>query len=224
MVFAAGFGTRMGALTARRPKPLIEVAGRPLLDHALALAEGQGLRRIVVNAHYLAGQVVAHLSGRPGVRVVVEAPDILDTGGGLLNARAQLGAGPVFTLNADAVWSGPNPLATLRAAWRPERMDALLLLVPPARAAGHAGPGDFVLAPDGRLSRGAGLVYSGLQIVDPAPLDAIRARVFSLNLLWDQLIAEGRLFGAVHPGGWCDVGRPESIPLAEALLARGQDV
>jgi MurNAc alpha-1-phosphate uridylyltransferase len=224
MIFAAGFGTRMGALTARRPKPLVEVAGRTLLDHALALAEGQGIARIAVNAHYHAEQIAAHLARRPGVTVLTEAPEILDTGGGLAAALPALGEGPVFTLNSDAVWTGPNPLAALRAAWDPGRMDALLLLVPPDRARGHSGAGDFRLAADGRLSRGGGLVYSGAQIVNPSRLAEIPDRVFSLNRLWDRLIAEGRLYGVVHEGGWCDVGRPEAIPLAEALLEEAEDV
>ena len=222
MIFAAGFGTRMGALAADRPKPLIEVAGRALLDHALALAEGQGLARVVVNAHYRAEQVAAHLAGRD-VTVVVEAPEILETGGGLRNALPHLGAGPglkpVYTLNSDAVWTGPNPLATLAAAWDPGVMDALLLLVPPDRATGHTGPGDFITDKAGRLSRGPGLVYTGTQIINPARLEGMPEGPFSFNLLWDRLIAERRLFGTLHPGGWCDVGRPESIPLAEALLA-----
>lgn len=224
MVFAAGFGTRMGALTKARPKPLIEVAGRPLLDHALALAEGQGIARTVVNAHYLAGQILDHLAARPGVTVLVESPDILDTGGGLRAALPHLGAGPVFTLNSDAVWTGPNPLATLRAAWDPARMDALVLLLPRDMAKGHTGAGDFLMAADGSLRRGPGLVYSGAQIVDPARLAGIGDEVFSLNRLWDALIPEARLHGVVHPGGWCDVGRPESLPLAEALLAEAAGV
>jgi MurNAc alpha-1-phosphate uridylyltransferase len=224
MVFAAGFGTRMGALTATRPKPLIEVAGRPLLDHALALAAGQDLDRIVVNAHYHAGQIEGHLAARPGIVVSVEHPEILDTGGGLRAALPLLGPGPVFTLNSDAVWTGPNPLTTLRAAWDPARMDALLLLLPRERATGHAGAGDFVGSGTGALTRGPGLVYTGAQIVNPSRLDAIADRVFSLNRLWDALIPEGRLHGVIHPGGWCDVGRPASIQLAEALLAEAEDV
>lgn len=216
MVFAAGFGTRMGRLTADRPKPLIPVAGRALIDHALALAEGQGLR-IVVNAHYRAGQIEAHLADRD-VTVLTETPEILDTGGGLRAALPALGQGPVFTLNSDAVWTGPNPLSTLRAAWDPARMDALLLLLPPERARGHKGAGDFRRDPDGALTRGPGLVYSGAQIVNPARLAQIPDRVFSLNRLWDILAAEGRLHGALHDGGWCDVGQPDSIALAENLL------
>ncbi len=224
MIFAAGFGTRMGALTAERPKPLIEVGGRALIDHALALAEGQGIERTAVNAHYMARQIAAHLDRRPGVSVLTEVPEILDTGGGLAAALPVLGEGPVFTLNSDAVWTGPNPLAELRAGWDPGRMDALLLLVPPEGARGHGGAGDFHLAADGRLSRGAGLIYSGAQIVNSDRLAEIPKRVFSLNRLWDRLAAEGRLHGTVHGGGWCDVGRPEAIPMAEAMLREAEDV
>lgn len=218
MLFAAGFGTRMKELTRTRPKPLIEVAGRSLLDRALDLADAARIPRRVVNAHYLANQIVAHLNGG-SAQVTVETPEILDTGGGLRAALPLLGAGPVFTLNTDAVWTGPNPLAALRAAWDPARMDALLLLVPAGRAHGHSGAGDFTLDPDGRIARGPGYVYSGAQILDPDGLATIAETVFSLNRLWDRIGAEGRLYGVVHRGGWCDVGRPEGIAEAEAMLA-----
>ena len=219
MLFAAGFGTRMGALVADRPKPLIKVGGRCLLDHALAQAEHAGVTRIVVNAHYLAGQVQAHLAGRDGVRVVVEDP-ILETGGGLRAAVPLLGPGPVFTLNSDAVWMGPPALETLRAAWDPDRMEALLLVVPAARALGHPGR-DFVPGPDGRLTRGAGWAYTGAQIVNPARLAQVEGDVFSLNRLWDMAAEQGRLFGVEHPGMWADVGRPETIAQAEKMLEQG---
>lgn len=217
LAYAAGFGTRMGALTADRPKPLIEVAGRTLLDHALALSEGLGLHRLV-NSHYLAAQIDAHLAGRD-IRVIHE-PEILETGGGLKNALPLLGPGPVFTLNTDAAWTGANPLATLAAAWDGARMDALLLLVPRESATGHGGQGDFVLDAQGRLSRGPGAVYTGAQIIRAGRAAEIAEAKFSTNLLWDRIAAEGRLFGVLHPGGWCDVGRPEAIPLAEAMLAQ----
>ena len=216
MLFAAGFGTRMRPLTDTRPKPLIEVAGRALLDHALALADAAGAPRIVVNAHYRAGQIAAHLAARPDVAVSVETPEILDTGGGLRQAAPLLGADTVWTLNTDAVWTGPNPLATLAAAWDPARMDALLLLVPRARAAGRAGPGDFV-SDGGRLSRGDAGVYTGAQIVRMAAV-AGPPGAFSLNRVWDAAIARGRLWGVLHPGGWCDVGHPGGIAEAEAML------
>ncbi|MFT3687990.1 nucleotidyltransferase family protein [Paenirhodobacter sp.] len=216
MLFAAGFGTRMGALTRTRPKPLVEVAGRPLIDHALNLAQGAGIRRIVANTHYLGDQIAAHLAGRD-VAISDETDRILDTGGGLRKALPLLGPGPVFTLNTDAVWTGPNVLSALRDAWRPG-MAALLALIPAERATGHAGPGDFTLAPDGRIARGPGHIYTGAQIIDPSGLSGIPEDVFSLNLLWDRLLPGGQVFGLVHTGGWCDVGRAETIPLAEAML------
>lgn len=221
MLFAAGFGTRMGALTADLPKPLIKVAGRPLIDHALSLASDIPTR--VVNAHYNFEKIQYHLAGT-SVCVVVETPEILETGGGLRAALPQLGSGPVFTLNTDSVWTGPNPLTTLRDAWDPDQMDALLLLVPTARALGHEGPGDFALGPDRRIVRGPGHVYSGAQILKTGELSQIEQSAFSLNVLWDQMARAGRLFAAVHRGGWCDVGRPEGIATAEAMLASPPDL
>lgn len=217
MLFAAGLGTRMGALTRTRPKPLIEVAGRSLLDHALALAEGAGIARVVANSHYFPDQITAHLAGR-NVAISDERDALLETGGGLRKALPLLGPGPVLTLNTDAVWTGPNVLAALRAAWRPG-MGALLALVPHERATGHSGTGDFARDAAGRITRPGPFVYTGAQVIDPVGLAEIGEDKFSLNVLWNRMIAEGRVFGLIHPGGWCDVGRPESIPLAEALLA-----
>lgn len=216
MLFAAGFGTRMGALTRDRPKPLIEVAGKPLLDHALALT-AQVPRR-VVNAHYHADQIQRHLRDT-GVAVSVEEPEILDTGGGLRNALPLLGPGPVYTLNTDAIWAGPNPLDLLAGQWDPDRMDALLLCVPLSQAVGRKGGGDFALQPDGQLSRGGDLVYTGAQIVKTDRLNRAGGKAFSLNVLWNEMAGEERLFGTAYPGRWCDVGHPEGITLAEAMLA-----
>lgn len=217
MLFAAGRGTRMGALTAGRPKPLIEVGGRALIDHALTLAEAAGIARLVVNLHYLGDQIAAHLARRPGIALSREA-ELLDTGGGLRAALPLLGPGPVFTLNSDAVWTGANPLEELRAAWDGARMGALLLLAPASAVRGRQGPGDFALAPDGRITRGGDHVYLGAQILRPEGLAAIPDRVFSLNRLWDGMIAEGTAFGTVHAGGWCDVGHPAGLAEAEAML------
>jgi MurNAc alpha-1-phosphate uridylyltransferase len=217
MLFAAGFGTRMGALTARCPKPLIPVAGRPLLDHALDLT--QGIPRRVVNAHYLAPRIAEHLAGRD-VTVMVEEPQILDTGGGLRAALPHLGTDPVFTLNTDAVWSGPNPLGLLAAAWDPARMDALLLCVPLERATGRKGGGDFTFDPQGRLIRGGDMVYTGAQILATDRLQGVPEAVFSLNVIWTAMAAEGRLFGLPYPRHWADVGHPQGIAEAEAMLAR----
>jgi len=165
MIFAAGFGTRMGALTAHQPKPMVKVAGKPLIDHTLALAAPLGLKT-VVNLHYLPHILEEHLADS-GVTTLTEAPDILETGGGLRNARTHLGSGPAFTLNSDALWHGPNPLSALQAAWDPDKMDALLLLIPRENALGHKGMGDFILNKTGQITRGAGLVYSGAQIIKP---------------------------------------------------------
>lgn len=215
MLFAAGLGTRMRPLTDTLPKPLIRVGDRPLIDHALALAEDAGIARIVVNTHYRADQIAAHLVGRNVV--LSHEPEILETGGGLRAALPLLVPRPVYTLNSDVVWTGPNPLKTLGDQWR-EEMGALLVLVPADRATGHSGKGDFALSPDGRITRGGPLVYACAQILRPEGMAAIPDRVFSLNRYWDMLIAEGRAFGTLHPGGWADVGRPENIALAEALL------
>ncbi|HMM09693.1 MAG TPA: nucleotidyltransferase family protein [Paracoccus solventivorans] len=220
MLFAAGKGTRMAPLTDTTPKPLIPVAGRALLDHALELARAGGARRIVVNIHHLGDQIARHLAGSE-VMVSDETDLLLETGGGLRRALPLLGAGPVLTLNPDAVWTGANPVAALRAAWDGARMDALLMLVPLDRARGRIGGGDFALDAGGQISRGGDLVYTGCQIIRTEGLAAIPEQVFSLNLLWDRLLARGRVFGIVHPGNWCDVGRPDCIPLAEAMLAGG---
>lgn len=221
MLFAAGFGTRMGALTTDQPKPLIKVAGKALLDHALDQIDNAGLGRTVVNLHYKGDQIAAHLAGRPNTSLAWERDLILETGGGLRAALPQLGAGPVYTLNTDAIWTGPNPLTTLRDAWDETQMDALLLLASPAQIRGFRGTGDFILGAGGRIARahGApGLAYLGAQILVPRGIEDIEEQVFSLNILWDQMIAKGRAFGVIHTGGWCDVGRPEGIAEAEVML------
>lgn len=224
MIFAAGLGTRMGELTRTRPKPLIEVAGRPLIDHALALARDAGIARIVVNTHAHADQLAAHLAQVAPDVLVSHEPERLETGGGLKRALPLLGPGPVLTLNADMVWRGPNPLTLLAANWR-EGDGALLALLPREAATGHTGPGDFFLNDDGSPERrgtaaAADFVYPGVSITDTAAVAAFPGEVFSLNPVWDGLRAEGRLRGVVYPGGWVDVGRPEGIALAEAELAR----
>ncbi|MBP1805131.1 nucleotidyltransferase family protein [Rubellimicrobium aerolatum] len=219
MIFAAGLGTRMGALTADRPKPLIEVGGRPLIDQALAHARDAGADPVVVNVHYRADQLRAHLAPH-AVRIADETERLLETGGGLRAALPLLGPGPVWTLNSDAAWTGPNPLRALAGAWRPG-MEALLLLIPRSRALGYAGAGDFDLDATGRLARGTGYVYTGAQILRTEGLAEIPDPVFSLNRLWDRAAARGRLHGLVHDGHWCDVGRPENLALAESLLREG---
>lgn len=225
MIFAAGLGTRMGALTRDRPKPLLTVGGRALIDHALDVARGAGARPIVVNAHAHAGQLAAHLAqAAPEARISLE-PERLETGGGLKAALPLLGAGPAFTLNADMVWRGPNPLTALAAAWEPARMDALLALVPRRAALGHAGQGDFDLDEEHRLTRrgeapSAAYVYAGAQIIDASVLAAEAPGAFSLNRVWDRMRAAGRLYGLPWAGAWIDVGNPAGLALAESELAR----
>ncbi|WP_095587827.1 nucleotidyltransferase family protein [Actibacterium ureilyticum] len=223
MMFAAGFGTRMGPLTRDTPKPLIKVAGKPLLQHALDIVDRADLSTVVVNTHYHGNQIAAYLRDRP-VTISDESPALLDTGGGLKQALPHLGMDPVFTMNTDAVWSGDNPLAQLARAWDPDKMDALLLLVPRENAIGHTGAGDFTLSPGGRLNRGPGHVYTGVQILRTEGLATIADPIFSLNLLWDSMLVDERIFGVVHQGQWCDVGHPQGITLAEQMLSGAGDV
>lgn len=218
MLFAAGFGTRMGPLTTHKPKPLIEVAGRTLLDHALKQVDQFSVSKKVVNCHYFPEQITSHLRSRNDITVLHEADEILETGGGLKNASTTLGSGPVFTMNTDAVWHGENPLAVLKDAWKPDEMDALLLCVPRANAISHAGKGDFVYGPDHSISYGPGDVYTGLQIIKTERLSEIRQRSFSLKVLWELLLADKRMFGLQYSGSWCDVGSPLGIELAEKML------
>ena len=214
MIYAAGRGTRMAPLTDTVPKPLIPVNGRPLIDYALDLAQGAPV--ILVNTHHFSDRIKAHL--RDHEVIVVEEPDLLETGGGLKNALARLSVGPVITLNSDAIWLGPNVVQILEHMWDPGQMSALLAMVPVEMATGYRGDGDFSIDRQGRLHRGPGFVYSGAQIVDPAGLKEIDQKAFSMNVYWDQLAVKDRLFGCVYEGYWCDVGRPENIALAEELL------
>jgi MurNAc alpha-1-phosphate uridylyltransferase len=217
MLFAAGFGTRMKHLTADKPKPMVTVAGRPLIDHALALAEDIAPEVIVANLHYLPEMLISHLGSR-NVKTIIEMPEILETGGGLRNALPLLGAGPVITMNTDAIWQGPNPLRLLLDAWEPSYMDALLMCVPPSRALEHTGAGDFVRAKDGQLTRGTGGVFGGVQIIKTGLLAEIEEEAFSLNLIWDRMLEAQTLYGLEYSGKWCDVGHPGGVTTAEGML------
>lgn len=228
MVLAAGLGTRMRPLTADRPKPLVEVAGRALIDHVLDRFQAFGVDRVVVNTHHHAERLEAHLAGRASPAVAISRePERLETGGGVRRALPLLGPGPFFVANADALWrDGPvSALFRLTQAWDDGRMDGLLLLVPTARAAGAAGTGDFDLAPDGRLVRRvpgvpAPFVYGGVHVTAPRLFADAPDGAFSLNLLWDRALAEGRLFGLVHDGAWHHVGTPAAVAAATAALSR----
>ena len=224
MLFAAGLGTRMGLLTAHVPKPLITVAGVALIDHALALADAAKITRIAANLHYLGDQILMYLKNRD-ILFSWEREALLETGGGLRAALPLLGAGPVMTLNTDAVWTDQTALTQLLDNWDDASMDALVLLLPINRAVGHKGRGDFIMEKDGKIARANGqdgLVYLGAQIIRTDGLAKISTARFSLNLLWDQMIASGRAYGLVYQGGWCDVGCPDGIALAEAMLSAAQ--
>jgi len=232
MVMAAGLGKRMRPLTAVRPKPLIEVAGKPLIDHVFDRLRDAGVARAVVNVHYLADTLEAHVTHRiKGIEVAIsdERGRLMETGGGLVQARDLLGDDPLYVINSDNLWiDGPvDALKLLASRWDGETMDALLLMVPLARAHNHNGSGDFHLAPDGRITRRrrpgtvAPFAYTGVQIFHPRLIADWPEGPFSTNLFWDRAIAAGRAFGQVHQGLWFDVGTPRAIPRTEAILLDG---
>ena len=228
MVMAAGLGKRMRPLTATKPKPLIEVGGKPLLDHVLERLRTAGVKRVVVNVHYLADAVEAHLASRKhGLDVVIsdERGLLMETGGGLVQAEKLIDSDPFLSVNSDNLWvDGPaDTLKLLASHWDDTKMDALLLLVPLARAENHKGMGDFHMDRTGRLRRRdrshvAPFVFTGVQMVSKRLLRNAPEGPFSTNILWDRAIEEGRCFGAVHQGLWFDVGTPKSIPMTEAAL------
>jgi MurNAc alpha-1-phosphate uridylyltransferase len=228
MIMAAGLGKRMRPLTATKPKPLIAVAGKALLDHVLDRLRGAGVKKVVVNVHYLADAVEAHLASRKhGLEVVIsdERKLLMETGGGLVQAADLIDSDPFLAINSDNLWiDGPaDTLKLLASHWDDKKMDALLLLVPLARAQNHRGIGDFHMDRQGRLrrrdkSRVAPFVFTGIQILSKRLLRDAPAGPFSTNVLWNRAIAEGRCFGAVHQGLWFDVGTPRSIKLTEATL------
>lgn len=229
MVLAAGRGTRMRPLTAMSPKPLIEVAGKALIDHVFDRLEEGGVERFVVNVHYLADLIEVHVKRRAGGRVAVsdERAMLLDTGGGIVRALPLLGEAPFVVANADTFWieGASGNVARLVSAFDPERMDALLLLAPTVRAVGYGGMGDFELAADGRLRRRrertvAPFVYAGCMMAAPGAFADPPAERFSLNVVFDRLIASGRLFGMRLDGIFLHVGAPPAIGEAErAILA-----
>ncbi|MFK5998506.1 MAG: nucleotidyltransferase family protein [Rhodobacterales bacterium] len=224
MVFAAGFGTRMGDLTKTMPKPMVPVLGRPMIDHALAVLPDAGVKDIFVNTHHFANQLEDHLKAFPFVTAIREWPTLLETGGGLKNALPLIGNAPVFTLNCDALWLGENPVTHLAKAWNPDEMDGLLLILKRENALGYIGAGDFFLTDANRLERKgtrdlAPYLYTGVQIIKTGLLKTIKQETFSLNLLWQEMLAKQRLFGAVYDGPWIDTGHPEGIRIATETAA-----
>jgi MurNAc alpha-1-phosphate uridylyltransferase len=228
MVLAAGLGERMRPLTLKTPKPLIEVAGKALIARGIERLRLAGVRRAVINVHYLASQIEAWAATQTGIDIVIsdERHAILDTGGGIALALPHLGEDPFFVINSDSFWleQGCPALERLRSAWEDGAMDCLLLLCPPARTVGYDGSGDFRRSPAGQLSRkdagtGEALTYIGAYLVAPRLFAGAPSGKFSMNLLWDRAIAAGRLYGIVHEGLWIHVGTPAAVALAERTLA-----
>jgi MurNAc alpha-1-phosphate uridylyltransferase len=226
MVLAAGLGVRMRPITDTLPKPLVRVAGETMLDRALDKLAVAGVTAAVVNTHHLADQIAAHLKGRtqPEITVSHEA-DVLETGGGVLNALPKLGDAPFFVVNSDSIWDdGPVPALTrLAAAWDDAAMDALLLVHPTVSAVGYSGSGDFFLDLAGKLSRRreqqiAPFLFTGLQILHPRLFEGLEPGKFSLNRVWDRALEAGRLHGLRHDGAWYHVGTPEALDEVEAIF------
>lgn len=229
MVMAAGLGKRMRPLTATRPKPLVRVAGKPLIDHSLDRLAAAGVGHVVVNVHYLADALEAHLAGQKwpfSIAISDERAQLLETGGGMVKALPQLTGDPILIVNSDNIWTdGPqDSIQHLARHWDGGRMDALLLVIRQASATGHGGSGDFHMDPNGQLSRRkpgrvAPFVYTGIQLISPRLLDGAPEGAFSTNILWDRAISAGRLYGVSHMGQWFDVGTPAAIAPTEAALS-----
>jgi MurNAc alpha-1-phosphate uridylyltransferase len=227
MVLAAGLGERMRPLTDRVPKPLVPVAGKPLIDHVLDRLAAAGVGRAVVNVHYLADMIERHLKSRTKPHIVIsdERDKLLNTGGGVVKALAAIGREPFFHVNSDTIWiDGVKPnLERLAEASDPATMDALLLLAPVSTSIGYPGRGDFTMAPDGRLTRRgerdiAPFVYAGAAILRPELFKDAPDGAFSLTTLFQRAEAEGRLHGLRLEGVWMHVGTPEAIKDAEAAI------
>ncbi|HSI42645.1 MAG TPA: nucleotidyltransferase family protein [Xanthobacteraceae bacterium] len=234
MVLAAGLGTRMRPLTDTRPKPLVEVAGRALIDHVLDRLADAGVERAVVNLHHRADQLERHLIGRTRPQVVLsdERGALLDTGGGIARALPLLGTEPFFSINSDTIWiEGIRPnLPRLAAGFDPDSMDALLLLAATSASTGYDGRGDFLMDAGGRLERRgergvAPFVYAGAAVLSPALFAraALPEGAFSLVRMFDRARDAGRLFGLRLEGVWMHVGTPEAIEEAEEAIRRSKD-
>lgn len=227
MVLAAGQGVRMRPLTDKVPKPLVQLKGRALIDHVLDRIAGAGVARAVVNVHYLADQIEAHVAKRQAPQIVIsdERALLLETGGGVVKALPKLGPEPFLIHNSDSVWIegvGSN-LERLFAAWDSETMDALMLLASAATSLGYEGQGDFVMANNGRLVRRgerqmAPFVFTGVSIAHPRMFEGMAPEPHSLNRPWDKAIAKGRLYGIRLDGLWMHVGTPEALVEAERWI------
>jgi N-acetyl-alpha-D-muramate 1-phosphate uridylyltransferase len=228
MVMAAGLGTRMAPLTREKPKALIECCGKPLIDHTLDRLAAVGVQHVVVNVHHFADDLETHLRARcdPRIEFSDERDQLLETGGGLVKAAARLGDGPVFVCNIDAVFDDceRDGFADLAAMFDAARMDALLLLVPNARARGYGGTGDFCLLDDRRIARPGiddheqAYAFTGVQVLHPRVLQGRAVERFSTNRIWDEILCAGRAFGCVYDGVWYHVGDPHALAETQAAL------
>lgn len=232
MILAAGLGTRMRPLTAELPKPLVRVAGKPLIDHVLDRLEAAGIRRAVVNVHHHADQLIAHLAARvhPAVTISDERDALLDSGGGVRKALAAIGPDPFVIHNCDSIWTEGTAtnLGRLLAHWDEDAMDCLLLLAPTVASLGYHGRGDFALDPAGRLRRPAEremvpFAFAGVSIAHPRLFDVAPEGPFSLNRPWDRAIENGRAFGVRLEGRWMHVGDPAAIAAAEDWIAHAHE-
>ncbi len=231
MVLAAGLGLRMRPLTEDRPKPLVPMAGKPLIDHALDRLATAGIEEAVVNVHYRADQLVTHLKKRKSPRILIsdEREELLDTGGGVAKALPLLGDEPFLICNSDSISAGGTTDSLLRLfdMWDEARMDSLMLLASAANALGYDGPGDFAMTPDGHLRRRTErevtpFVFTGFSIAHPRMFTGCPQGRFSLNLLWDRAIDAGRLFGLRQDGIWMHIGSPDALRAAERCWEVGE--
>ena len=227
MIMGAGLGSRMRPLTDDRPKPLVTVAGKALIDHSIDRLAAAGVTRIVVNVHYKAEMLRAHLARRRDVEIVIsdETEKLLDTGGGVVKAMPHFGGEPFFIVNSDSIWAeGSTPaLPAMQAEWNAATMDGLLLLADVETALGYDSEGDFVLDADGHIGRARDSdrqpwAYPGVQIVHPRLFADAPDGAFSTNIVWDRAIASGRLFGMVLDGVWLHVGTPQARDEAQTYL------
>jgi MurNAc alpha-1-phosphate uridylyltransferase len=227
MILAAGRGTRMGSLTEERPKPLLEVRDRAIIDYVFDRLIAAGVRRVVVNLHHLAGMLRDHLARRGDVEIAFsdESDGLMNTGGGVAKALPLLGEAPFYVVNGDVLWfdAMDDSLRAIAARFDPDAMDGLLLLQPLVGAIGYDGVGDFLMASDGALRRRpereiAPFVFSGVQLLRPGLFDRCPANAFSINQLYDRAIKANRLFGMRHEGEWMELNRPEGLRAAEAVL------
>lgn len=232
MILAAGLGTRMRPLTAELPKPLVRVAGKPLIDHVLDRLAAAGIERVVVNVHHLADQMTAHLAGRtrPQITISDERGALLDSGGGVRKALPALGPGPFVIHNCDSIWTEGTAtnLGRLLAHWDEEAMDCLLLLAPTVASLGYHGRGDFALDPAARLRRPTEreivpFAFAGVSIAHPRLFEGTPEGPFSLNRPWDRAIEAGRAFGVRLEGRWMHVGDPAAVAAAEDWIANADE-